>query len=451
MGESALARLVRAEGGAAAALAKYGDVELKAALRAWRWNARPEQLEPPGDWDTWLILAGRGYGKTRTGAETITSWAKSGRCGRIALVAPTAGDARDVMVEGESGIVAVSERAKFPANYEPSKRRITWPNGAQATLFSADVPERLRGPQHDGAWADELPWWADAQATWDQLQFGLRLGSHPRAVVTCTPRAIPLVRALVKDPRTVVTKGTTYDNSANLAPAFLVAIKRAYEGTRLGRQEINAEILDDNPNALWKQSTIDKWRVEAAPLEMRRMGVAIDPAVSANEDSDLTGIVAGGLAPCWAFPTCQGATHGFILDDQSGIYTPIEWARKAATLYASREADIVIGEVNNGGDLVEANLRGAGSSSLNFKAVRASRGKITRAEPISTLYDRGIVHHVGTHAKLEDEMTQWDPMAGMRSPDRMDALVWLLTELMLEDSAPAYVPPARSPVNRRRM
>lgn len=419
-------------------MARFGRAEFEAAMRHWPSIARPEQLEPPGDWDTWLILAGRGFGKTRTGAETVTWWAKTGRYGRMAFVAPTAGDARDVMVEGESGVIAVSERARFPANYEPSKRRITWPNGAQATLFSAEEPKRLRGPQHDAAWADELPWWADAQAAWDQLQFGLRLGSRPRAIVTCTPRAVALVRALIKDPRTFVTKGTTYDNSANLANAFLAAIKKAYEGTRLGRQEINAEILEDNPNALWKQVTIDALRVAAAPATMKRVAVAVDPAVTANEDSDLTGIVAGGIAECWAKPECQGALHAFVMDDDSGIYTPATWAAKATGLYAARDADVLVGEVNNGGDLVEANLRTSGDANVNYRAVRASRGKEVRAEPISGLYEQGKVHHVGTFGKLEDEMTQWDPLAGMRSPSRMDALVWLLTELALGEHRATY-------------
>lgn len=444
MGDSLLVREMRACGGPAAFLAKYGEAEVRAALACWPYVARPEQLEPIGDWDTWFVMAGRGWGKTRVGAETVHGWASSGRYGRMALVAPTAADARDVMVEGESGLIAVSERARFPVDYEPSKRRLTWPNGARATLFSAEEPKRLRGPQHDAAWCDELPWWADVQhwvpgsensTAWDQLKFGLRLGSRPRTIVTATPRAIALVRALVKDPMVTVTKGSTYDNSANLAASFLRAIRQAYEGTRLGRQELNAEILEDNPNALWKQALIDLLRIAEAPLELLRAAVAIDPAVTSNPDSDLTGIVSGGVANCRVLPTCNGELHGFVLDDASGIYTPAKWAEAAARVYHHRRADRALGEVNNGGDLVESNLRAHGDATISYRAVHASRGKVVRAEPVAALYEQKKVHHVGTHPKLEDEMTQWDPLAGMRSPSRMDALVWLLTDLML-DSMP---------------
>ena len=262
----------------------------------------------------------------------------------------------------------------------------------------------------------------------------MRLGRKPRGIITATPRAIALVRALVKDPRIKVTKGTTYDNAGNLAASFLRAIRAAYEGTRLGRQELNAEVLDDNPNALWKQVLIDALRVAAAPMDMQRTAVAIDPAVTAKADSDQTGIVSGGRAPCRMLPGCKGDVHAFIFDDESGIYTPAEWAQKACGVYHARSADRVIGEVNNGGDLVEANLRANGDSMISYKAVHASRGKVIRAEPIAALYEQGKVHHVGTHGKLEDEMTQWDPLAGMQSPSRMDALVWLLTDLMLGES-----------------
>ncbi len=421
----------------------------------WRWIARPEQLEPQNDngvpWLTWLILAGRGYEKTRTGAETVIDWVITGQAGRLALVAPTAADARDVMVEGESGIVACSARAGFPAHYEPSKRRITWPNGAQATLFSAEEPDRLRGPQHDGGWLDELAAWNDPQAAWDQYQFGLRLGRRPRTVITTTPRPIPIIRALIKDPLVKLTKRSTFDNAANLAESFLGAIKRAYEGTRLGRQELDAEVLDDNPNALWKQQRIEVLRVAEAPMQMRRMAIGIDPAVTSNADSDLTGIVAAGIAPCRALPACNGDLHGFVFDDASGIYTPLEWAQKASELYSKREADRVVAEVNNGGDLVEANLRANGDKNIAYRKVHASRGKEIRAEPIAGLYEQGKVHHVGTHGKLEDEMTQWDPLAGMRSPSRMDALVWVLTDLMLGPTAARHASPPASPTNRRRI
>lgn len=461
MADSLLARKIRAAGGAAAFVAALAQeighqptaAELELLLITWALVARPEQLSPPGDaWNTWLILAGRGFGKTRAGAEWVKDQIENHGARRVALVARTSADARDVMVEGESGILSLY--AHLPEHerprYEPSKRRITWPNGAIATTYSAEKIDQLRGPQHDAAWCDELAAWNDPQAVWDQVQFGLRLGERPRCVVTTTPRPIPLIKALVKDPTVAVTKGTTYDNAANLAAPFLSAIRRAYEGTRLGRQELGAEILEDNPNALWKQATIDQWRVREAPTEMRRMALAIDPAVSAHADSDLTGIVTGGVAPCWTLPACQGAMHAFIFDDESGIYTPTEWAQTAARLYAAREADLVVGEVNNGGDLVEANLRASGNANLNYKAVHATRGKVIRAEPISGLYEQGKVHHVGTLAKLEDELTQWDPLAGMKSPNRLDAVVWLLTELMLGEGAPSYKHPAGRGTHPRR-
>ena len=417
--------------------------EIIASLSSWNAMARPEQRLGIGPWLVWLVLAGRGFGKTRVGAEAILDWVEQGWCGRVALVAPTAADSRDTMVEGESGIVACAWRRGTPVKYEPSKRRITFWNGAIGTLFSAEEPDRLRGPQHHAAWCDELAAWDDPQAAWDQLQFGLRLGDHPRSVVTTTPRPLPLIRALIADPHTHVTKGSTYDNADNLPPSFLGAIERAYKDTRLGRQEIYAEILDDNPGALWRQAMIDALRIGPArvPTDFMRGCVAIDPAVSSNENSDLTGIVWGGIAPCWALPKCEGAVHGFVMEDCSNIYTPAKWAGRVADVYHLHKLDRAIGEVNNGGDLVESNLRAHGDANISFKAVHASRGKEIRAEPCSSLYEQGKVHHVGTHAKLEDEMTQWNPQAGLRSPSRMDALVWLLTELMLDTPTPTFEPP----------
>ncbi len=449
MGLSLAQQLLLQHGGPKGVRAALGQREVERVFTAWKYLARPEQLEPKGDWLTWLILAGRGFGKTRTGAETIQDWVEKGKCRRLALVARTAADARDVMVEGESGILAVSRAHGFPVRYEPSKRRLTWPNGAQATTYSADVPDLLRGPQHDGAWCDELPAWNDPQAAWDQLQFGLRLGYMPRAVVTTTPRPIQLIRALIKDPTVYVTKGSTYDNAANLAPSFLAAIRRAYEGTRLGRQELDAEVLDDNPNALWKQATLDAFRVRMAP-ELSRIVVAIDPAVSTKPDSDLTGMITAGVARCNVLPTCKGEIHAFVLDDLSGIYTPIEWAKKAVNVYRERRADRVVAEVNNGGDLVEANVRSV-DADVSYKAVHASRGKAIRAEPIASLDEQGKVHHVGTHAKLEDELVQWNPLDGVKSPDRLDARVWALTELMLEGGLPPVYRSMGVANNRRRM
>ena len=414
---------------------KLGGMDALAAfLGEWENVARPEQLEPPGEWDIWLILAGRGFGKTRTGAETVQDWVEDQRCKRLTLVARTAAEARDVMVEGESGILAVSRACGFPAKYEPSKCRLTWPNGAMAKTFSAEEPDSLRGWQGDGGWFDELAAWDDPQSAWDQAQFGMRLSRHPRVIVTTTPRPIPIIREWIKrwingDPSIAATKGSTFDNSANLAPSFLRAVERAYAETRLGRQELFAELLDDNPNALWKQAVIDKWRVRVHP-DLRRIVVAVDPAVTAKEDSNLTGIVPAGIAPCWAFPSCKGDTHAFVLDDESGIYTPTEWGERAIKVYRRLKADKVVAEVNNGGDLVESNLR-AIDKTVSYEAVHASRGKIIRAEPAANLYEQGKVHHVGTHAKLEDQLTQWNPLDGMKSPDRLDALVWALTKLMI--------------------
>jgi phage terminase large subunit-like protein len=364
------------------------------------------------------------------------------------------------MIEGESGILSLY--AHLPEDrrpvYYPSKRRVVWPNGAIATAYTAEKPARLRGPQHDAFWADELAAWSvsisekDRQTNvvrvgrppaWDQLMFGLRLGQRPRGVVTTTPRNVPLIRELMHESTTVVTKGTTYDNADNLAPAFLGAIVRAFEGTRIGRQEIGAELLDDNPSALWKQALIDETRISdytfRESVELVRLAVAIDPAVTSNAESDLTGIIGGAIGKCHAFPRCQGDLHGFVLQDASGIHTPAEWARKAVSMYQTLEADRIIGEVNNGGDLVEANIRAnGGDPSVPYKAVRASRGKEVRAEPVAGIYEQRRVHHVGTHGKLEDEMTQWDPVTGQRSPSRLDAMVWLMSEMMLKAGVATY-------------
>jgi phage terminase large subunit-like protein len=386
----------------------------------WPFWAREKQLSPPGPWRTWLICAGRAFGKTRSGAEWIRAQVENGRCGRIALVAATAADARDVIVEGESGLLSVCPHDQRPV-YEPSKRRLTWPNGAIATTYSADEPDRLRGPQHDGGWADELAAWRYPEA-WDQLQFGLRLGNDPRLVVTTTPRPTPIVRALVASPTTHVTRGSTYENRANLPDVFFEKIIARYEGTRMGRQELLAEILDDNPGAIFQQADIELGRVRNHPV-LVRIVIAIDPAISKTEDSDETGILVVGLGV---------DLHAYVLADLSGKYTPAEWAKKAIGAFHSMQADRIVAEVNQGGDLVKANLCTV-DARVPFKAVRASRGKRTRAEPIAALYEQGRVHHVGVFAKLEDQMVAWDPvMTPHDSPDRMDALVWGISELLLE-------------------
>jgi phage terminase large subunit-like protein len=410
------------------ALAELSDDEAEALLYDWKglW-ARGNQIAPPGAWFVWLLLAGRGFGKSRTGAEWVRERVEVHGARRIALVGPTAADVRDVMVEGESGLLAVCPPWNRPI-YEPSKRRLTWPNGAIATCYSAEEPARLRGPQHDTAWCDEKAAWRYARDTWDNLIFGLRLGSDPRVCVTTTPRPTKEVRELVADPDTIVVSGSTYDNEANLAPRFLAKVRSKYEGTRLGRQELHAEILDDNPGALWKRKQIEDLMVRELPPLIRK-AVAVDPAVSAKATSDETGIVAGGIGWC----SCKGypELHGFVIDDVSGQYTPAEWAELVVNTYEVQEADRVVAEVNNGGDLVEANLRTVGKH-IPYKAVHASRGKQTRAEPIAGLYEQRKVHHLGSLALLEDQMCNWDPTTGEKSPDRLDALVWLLTELMLE-------------------
>lgn len=344
-------------------------------------------------------------------------------------MAPTAADVRDVMVEGESGILATAP-PWFRPKYEPSKRRLTWPNGAQATTFSADEPERFRGPQHDRVWGDEAGAWRYPEA-FDQLMLGLRLrdarGGPPRCLVTTTPRPTPLIRRLIVDPTTHLTRGSTFDNRAHLAAAYLDQIIRRYEGTRLGRQELYAEVLDDTPGALWKRDSIDARRVQRAP-ELRRVVVAIDPAVTSGQGSDETGIVVAGLG-------VDG--HGYVLADLSQKASPDAWARAACKAYADHDADRIVAEVNNGGDLVETVLRTVDPRAA-YRAVHASRGKQTRAEPIAALYEQGRVHHVGSLPYLEDQLCTWDPSADSKSPDRLDALVWALSELMLSAAAPTF-------------
>jgi phage terminase large subunit-like protein len=369
----------------------------------------------------WLIQAGRGWGKTRTGAEWVRLQVESGKR-RIALVGPTAADCRDVMVEGESGILSICEGNR--PLYEPSKRRLTWPNGAIATTYSADEPERLRGPQHDSAWCDEPGAWKYATQAWDMLMFGLRLGDDPRVVATTTPRPIALIRDLLKSPTTVVTRGRTADNAANLAPAFLEQIVGKYQGTRLGRQELEGELLDDHPGALWSRAKIDELRIPYSPWPLRRVIVAIDPAVTSNEDSDETGIVVAAI---------DADKQGCILADLSGRYSADDWARAAVNAYHEYRADKIIGEVNNGGDLIEKVVRTV-DPKVSYKAVRASRGKIVRAEPIAALYAQGRVHHVGNYEQMEDQMCAFTPdgYTGSGSPDRADAAVWALSELMID-------------------
>jgi len=391
--------------------------EADALLYDWEFWARPNQVAPPGDWLVWLILAGRGYGKSRAGGEFVIREVRAGRAGRVALVAKTPANARDVMIEGESGILNISPPWFMPV-YEPSKRRLTWPNGAIATVYSSKEPDHLNGPQHDLAWGDEVRTWYSAQEVWDILMFGLRLGEHPRCVATTTPLPIKLLRNLLKMPNVVVTGGTTYENRANLAPSFYSQIVSQYEGTRLGQQEIHAELLDDVPGALWTRDII---KYKKAP-DLVRVVVAIDPATTSKDTSDETGIIAAGKG-------IDG--HAYVMADRSARVSPDRWARRAVQAFDDFDADVVVGEVNNGGDLVELTIRTV-RKSISYKAVHASRGKYVRAEPVSALYEQDKVSHVEPFTDLEDQMCTWLPESG-ESPDRMDALVWALTELMLEE------------------
>lgn len=389
----------------------------------WRAKARRSQLPPDGDWLGWLLMAGRGFGKTFSGAGWVNELVENGTAGRIALVAPTAADARDTMVEGQSGLLRMAPSWNRP-QYEPSKRRLTWPNGAIATTFSSEEADRLRGPEHDAAWADELAAWNEPQATWDMLMFGLRLGKWPRWLATTTPRPIKLLKELLaREGRdVVVTRGSTFENEDNLAPTFLAAVRQRYEGTRLGRQELNAELLSDMPGALWQLDWLDRDRVAVAP-DLKRIVVAIDPAVSNNEGSDETGIIVAGVTK---------GQQIYVLEDLSGKYAPHEWAAKAIAAYRRHKADRILAEVNNGGAMVEATIR-ALDRLVSFRSVHASRGKVVRAEPIAALYEQRRVNHVGNFSTLEDQMcaftSDFDRARVGYSPDRVDALVWALTEL----------------------
>lgn len=414
-----------------ALIASLSDEQRRALLYDWTVWRRPKQSTPPGEWRVWLILAGRGFGKTRTGAEFIREQVHSGTVGRIALVGATAADVRDTMIEGESGLLAVFPPDQRP-RYEPSKRRITFHNGATAVAFSADEPDRLRGPNHDLAWADELAAWRYDDA-WDQLMLGLRLGDHPRVVVTTTPRPVPIIRRLAKqeDGTVHVTTGSTYENAANLAGDFIAEMKRRYEGTRLGRQELEAQILDDVEGALWNRDMIDALRVTQHP-PLKKIVVAIDPAVTSGEESDETGIIVAGVA--------QNG-DAYILDDRTMKGSPNEWAQAAVAAYNTHSADLIVAEANQGGDMVESVIKTV-NSRVPVKLVRASRGKRVRAEPVAALYEQGKAHHLGFWPRLEDELCEWTPDAP-KSPDRLDALVWALTDLVIDRAgAPPVVAPA---------
>jgi phage terminase large subunit-like protein len=436
----------------AAVLLGYDEEALAALAWDWKFWGRPNQQPPPGQWSTWLILAGRGWGKTRTGAEWIREVVSGptplarGKYGRIGIVGETAADVRDVIVEGNSGIMSVFPK-DFRPHYEPSKRRLTWPNGATATLFNAIEPDQLRGPQFDAAWCDELAKWRYVQETWDNLQFGLRLGIDPRQVITTTPRPLPILRQLIHDPTTVVTKGSMYENRSNLSQKFLDQAKAKYEGTRLGRQEIDAEILDDSPDALWRRAKLDEERITVRTVDdgrkksvvpfykgrqfqmpdMRRIVVAIDPAIGSGGNKGTvpegaeTGIIVAGLG-------LDG--RGYVLQDVSCGLDPAGWGKRAVAAFDEYDADVIVAETNQGGEMVGHVIRSI-RPGIPYKPVTATRGKAVRAEPVAALYEQGRVSHVGAFPQLEDMLVLFTPFGvdGILTADRADALVWALTAL----------------------
>jgi phage terminase large subunit-like protein len=415
-------------------LANLTDAEAAALKYEWRFWARPNQIPPPDDedWFIWLAKPGRGWGKTRAGAEWVRMRVESGRAKQLAFVNDTARDTRSLMVEGPDGIIALSPPWCKP-KYEPTKARVAWPSGgpwegAVAYLYAAESPEMLRGPQHDTAWCDELAKWQNLRkvdqeggTAFENLMLGLRIG-NPKCAVTTTPRGVKTIRELVKRQGVIVVNGTSYDNRANLSDEWFRQVITPLEHTRLGRQEVFGDLLDDVPGALWTRAMIDAALEPRAVPTMKRVVVAIDPAVTATEQSDETGIVVAGLGT---------DNHGYVLADESGKYSPEQWARKASQLYHLQRADRIVAETNNGGDMVGYTLRSV-DKTASFKALTASRGKRTRAEPVAALYEQGLVHHVSGFPMLEDQLCTWDANGSEKSPDRLDALVWALTELMLE-------------------
>lgn len=393
----------------------------------WEQTRRDAQKPPPGTWRFWLLMAGRGFGKTRTGAEYVRGEVFAGRAAEVMLIAATASDVRDVVVEGPSGIVKVCERAGWRAHYEPSKQRVTFPNGAVARTRSADEPDRIRGPECDLAWWDEFGTWKHRDA-YTNADFGLRRlgpkGDRARCVVTFTPKRTPLVRELVAHPAAVVVGGHTLDNAANLDPATLASLTAKYGGTGLGRQELGGELLDEVEGAKWTRAMIEAHRCTAADVpDLDRVVVGVDPQGAAGNE---TGIVAAGVVGKGA------AMRGYVLADASLDASPDGWGRAVVDLYRRRKADRIVVEKNFGGDMVVSTI-GTVDATAPVKPVTASRGKIVRAEPVAALYEQGRVHHVGGYPALEDEMTGFDGTGP--SPNRMDALVWALTDLMLDDAS----------------
>lgn len=417
-------------------LSRLTEAEAHEILYDWRLNARPSQLIPGtagaaltrSDWRFWVPLAGRGWGKTRVGAETVREWAED-PSERILLVGASSSDVRETMIEGPSGLLSCYPQESRPI-YNPTRHLITFPSGAVGITRSADEPERLRGPQFRKFWFDELCACRYAQQAWDQIMFGFRqVDSKLQGLITTTPKPIKVLKDILAKRGTIITRGSSDENRANLSPDYISDVIDPYRGTRLGRQEIDAELLEDVPGALWTRALIDATRLRDM-AEVRwdaivRIVVAIDPAVTSKPESDETGIIVAGL-------TRNG--HVIILDDLSLRGSPLEWATVSIAAYKSRRADMIVGEVNNGGDLVGANIH-AVDANVPFRSVRASRGKYIRAEPVGALYEQGRVHHVGFFGALEDQMCMWTPQSDEKSPDRLDALVWAVTELLIDNEA----------------
>jgi len=404
-------------------------------FEAW---ALDHQLPPEGDWRTWVILGGRGAGKTRAGSEWVRAMVEGSRAcdpgwaKRVALVGETYDQAREVMVFGDSGILACSPPDRRP-KWVATRRTLVWPNGAEATVFSGNDPEALRGPQFDAAWIDELAKWKKPQEAWDMLQFGLRLGDDPRAVVTTTPRNIAILKTLLQRSSTVSTHATTEANAANLAASFLEEVKTRYAGTRLGRQELDGVLIDEEEGALWSLARLEEMRAGDLP-EFDRIVVAVDPPVTGHTGSDECGIVVVGAVT-------QGAPQNwraYVLEDATvSASSPTVWAKAAIDALARWEGDKIVAEVNQGGDLVETVLRQI-DPMVPYKSVRATRGKAARAEPVAALYDQGRVRHVwGGLDALEDQMIKMTAQGFQApgSPDRLDALVWAVHELMIVPAA----------------
>lgn len=389
----------------------------------WLKTARPKQIQPKNDHNIWLILAGRGWGKTRTGAQDIALYALRNSNTYCAVIAPTFGDLKRVCFGGPSGLLSIIPKEcylKSPdtKGYSSSVLEIRLHNGSKIIGYAASEPERLRGPQFHRAWADELAAWRYPEA-FDQLMFGLRLGDNPQCVITTTPKPTKIIKDLILREDVQVTSGNTFENEANLADSALTMLKQRYEGTTLGRQELYAEVIEDMEGALWSNAMIEEARIhEDEERDLKQIIVAIDPAVTANENSDETGIVVVGK---------DYNERYYVLEDVSGKYSPDKWGRVAIDCFYEWGADRIVAEVNNGGDLVERLLRGI-DSNIPYRSVRATRGKLTRAEPVSALYEQKRVHHVGYFAELESQMCSYTGET-RPSPDRLDALVWGITEL----------------------